>query len=110
MKTREMFDKMEAALPYVAEILNDEDTAAARKEVISLAKELKAGEAILRMFPVIVTKHRDAMYNIIAITENMDVKDVPDMDSESAKAAIKSSVMSEMLDFFPYVLQTVMKS
>ena len=64
MQTGKMLDQMTALLPYLAPLVEDDEIMALRNEIKDKKSAMDAHEAVMRMFPLVVTKHRNELYGI----------------------------------------------
>lgn len=108
MPTEMAFDAMEKILPHLAEVINDADV----KAFTDLAKDPQgmktpAGDVMEKMLPLFVTKHREAMFNIIAVFKGVTVEEVRAMPFIDTLQLMKENFIGDMLVFFIFCLRMV---
>nr|MBR4281676.1 hypothetical protein [Clostridia bacterium] len=102
------FDKMEKLLPYLSEVLNDADVKAFRDAAgTTETANMPAGDAMQQLLPLFVTKHREAMFNIIAVFKGVTVDEAREMPLSDVLKVMKENFVGDMLVFFIFCLRMV---
>ncbi len=108
MQTGKMLDQMTALLPYLAPLVEDDEIMALRNEIKDKKSAMDAHEAVMRMFPLVVTKHRNELYGILGVLLGRPDEEIAEMDFSEVKAALSGSAFEAFFDFFPFVLRVGM--
>lgn len=108
MPTELAFDAMEKIIPHLSAVLNDAEIKGHTEYLkTDEGKEQKAGDLMMVLLPLFVGKHREAMFNIVAIFKGMSVEEVKKMDFRETLEAMKNNFLGEMMLFFIYCLNMV---
>ena len=105
MQTDVAFEKMEKLLPYVSAVINDAELSALMQEIRRKQGSQKAGNAMDSLLPIFIAKHRDEMWNIVAILSDKSVEEVKEQEFGVTLDVMRKCFLDEMLVFFHYCLR-----
>lgn len=107
MTTEQAFDVMQKLAPYVSEIVTDN----AVGDVAAEYRETKNAAAIMdNLFPLMLVNHREALYNIVAVSTGKTVETVKKQPLADTKADLDASVCDDMFDFFILFLRMAVRA
>lgn len=106
MKTEQAFDLMEKLLPHVAAVMNDAETHATVED-LRADKNIKGGDAMARLLPLMLGKHRQEMYEIAAIVMGKTAEEVVSMPIDKTLKALNEGFTDHMLLLFGACMRIV---
>lgn len=108
MTTEMAFDAIEKLLPHLAAVMNDVDIRAVTELVNADAESRpKVGDLMQQLLPLLVTKHREHMYHIVACFKGITPEEAATLDFHDTAMALKENFMGDMVLFFAQSLRMV---
>lgn len=105
MQTDVAFDMMEKLLPHLSAVINDADVGETMKEIRKKQGGQQSGDMMAALLPLFIGKHREAMFNIVAVLEGKTVDEVRCQEFSQTIAAMRRNFVDDMLVFFHYCLR-----
>ena len=106
MPTDQGFDVMQRLTPYVNEIIGDE-------EVTKIAEEFREKKNALssmnRLFPLMLERHRDALYGMVAAVGGKTVEEVRSQPLGQTKEGFQEAMSDDVFDFFILFLRMAVR-
>lgn len=93
--------------PWYGEIFDDEDAACVIQAVRAEKGDSLAGSTMAKLVPLFAQRHREALYNIVAITTDADVDAIRAQPIMDTIAALRGALVNETLLFFMTCLRMV---
>lgn len=107
MKTQDAFEAMVKMLPHVTAILEDSDIVAEKEKIKN--KTASGGQSFGAILPLVLGRHADDIFCIVAAASGMAEKDIREMPLAEMKVLF-DEVWKDILDFFPLCLRLVMSA
>ena len=109
MKGDAAFDAMVRMVPYVSAILEDEKVQQAR-DGLRGKKDLRAGEVMQAVMPLMLRDHRDDLYGIMGAVTGQTVEELRAMDFAALAPMLRDTFCEELFDFFPSCMALVLRA
>ena len=106
MSTEQGFDVMEKLVPYVNEIVSDEEVG---KIAAAYRESRNAADSMGQLFPLMVQKHRDALYGMVAVTSGKTVEEVRKQPLSKTKEGFDAALCDDVIDFFILFLRMAVR-
>lgn len=107
MTTDQALDKMSLIVPHFAAILDDTDAADIINTIRTTKGDVPAGSTMQKLLPLFTGKHREHMYHIVAITEEIDVDDVRKRSVIKLIRGLQKSLLDETMLLFMVCMRMV---
>lgn len=104
MRTQDAFEAMVKMLPHVSAILEDAEIAAEKAKIKS--KAASGAQTFGAVIPLVLGKHAEDMFAIVAHATANDVQAVRDMPVQEMREAFDEA-WKDVLGFFPLCLRLV---
>ncbi len=109
MKGDAAFDAMVRMVPYVAAILEDDKVQQARDSLRG-KKNLRAGEVMQAVMPLMLQNHRDDLMGIASVMSDHTVEELKEMDFAALAPLLRDTFCEELFDFFPSCMALVLRA
>lgn len=111
MTTAQAFECMARMAPHVAAIERDPEVAAARARLIERGREeATLGEIIDEVTPVILDRHREAVYGLVGALEGKAPGEIAAQPFGATARAMRAGMTQEFFDFLSFASRLVMSA
>lgn len=107
MTTDQALDKMVQITPWLGMIFDDADASDIVKTVRDEKAQTPAGTVMAQLIPLFAGKHREAMYNIVALTSGVPVDEVKNQPIIKTLNSLHGALIDETMMFFMACLRMV---
>lgn len=109
MNTKQTFATMEKALPFVIELIRDEEVAGFKTKMKE-DSDTTMGEAIETMMSVFLIRKRDTVLNLLSIVTGKSVKEIEEQEYSETKKDMQHMLLGDFFDFFTWSLRMATKA
>lgn len=100
MKTALAFETMAKAVPYIAELLDDEELKQVKAEWKE-SKELTIGSMMKKLLPMILVKHPDAVFGLLGAFNGRTAEEIAQQEQSETMRMLKDAMtMLDDIDVF----------
>ncbi len=101
MKTTVAFETMAKAVPYIAELLDDEELKQVKAEWKE-TKELTVGDMMRKLMPMFLVKHPDAVFGLLGALNGKTADEVAAQEWSETRAMLKDTMLDDIDVFFGF--------
>lgn len=106
MKTSVAFENMSRALPYVAELLNDEAVIDAKRIMKTRADgEAMNSSLLTSLMPTFLTRNPHAVYGLLGAISGKTPQEVADQDWDDTVKLLESPILDDLMRFFIFAVR-----
>lgn len=106
MKTSIAFEHMTRALPYVAELLNDDAVIAAKVAMKTRTEgEAVNGKLLSDLMPTFLMKKPDAVYGLLGAISGKTPEEIAEQDFSKTIKLLESPMLDDLMRFFIYAVR-----
>lgn len=103
MKTKEVFNGMEIAIPYISKLLESKEMKAFADE--KAKGEMNGRDMLAKMLPVLFVKHPRETMGIIGAMNGKSADEIAEMDFEETAKLMRDDSIDNMYSFFIFSLR-----
>lgn len=105
MKTEFAFKAMAKALPYVTQLVEDDDIADFKELARKRKTDLSLSEAMTKLMPVFLVKKPDAVLGMLGAMCGKTIDEMRDLDWKETKKMLTGECVKDIFDFFIFALR-----
>ena len=99
MRADVAFETMEKLLPYLSNVINDEEGAELMRSVREKGK-IPAGNVMQELLPLFLGPHKEDMFGIVSALKGCTVEEAKALDFKEINAIMRENFVGDMVLFF----------
>lgn len=107
MTTEKALDQMAKIAPHLAAILDDSEAADIVSAVRATKGDMPAGETMAKVIPLFAGKHRDDLYAIVSVINDIPVDEVKSQPISKTMNSLQTILLQESILFFMTCMQMI---
>lgn len=111
MDTKTTFEVMEKALPFVLDLIRDEEVVEFKEKFRGEEKEdVTLGEAMEKLMGIFLIRKRDVVIKLLSVVTGKSVEEIEKQEYSVTKIELKNLLNGDIFDFFTWSLHMATKA